>query len=97
MSCTHKDCFTCPYEDCIDDSEPRKLRKKALKQDATEKTKKRREYMQNWYIAHRDEKIEKAMARYWRLKEEQKNDKRRESEGSIGEPEELELECGTAV
>lgn len=76
MNCTHKDCFTCPYEDCISDPEAVKLRKKAIKQDASEKTEKRRQYMQDWYKAHRQERINKAMDRYWKKKEEI-NDKRR--------------------
>lgn len=54
MKCDFKqDCVNCPHEVCLHDIEPPK--------------KDRREYMRNYYKAHREELIEKSKER-WRKK-----------------------------
>ena len=44
MKCEHKDCFTCPYEDCIADA--KELPKEAPSQGS--------EYHKTWYEAHKE-------------------------------------------
>lgn len=52
MACKHDDCFTCPYPDCIA-SEKQLLGKKDNS-----------EYLNKWYMDHREEILAKRKAAY---------------------------------
>lgn len=51
MICTHNDCFTCPYDDCISNVEVDPVRKKKGRKpiSAEEKARRRKIYNQRWY------------------------------------------------
>lgn len=49
MECTHKDCFTCPYSDCIMDIAPGKAARKRGKLSAEEKKIRKAEANKKYY------------------------------------------------
>ena len=58
MNCKHYDCFTCPYDDCIEDSVVQRLRKKTTEQQKSKQKKSRKAYFHDYYLAHREQMIE---------------------------------------
>ena len=73
MSCLHDDCFTCPYADCISETEPKTKKKsnrgrKAIPVDV--KHRRKIEYDRKFYQAHREQKLAYAKKRYEERKKE---------------------------
>ncbi len=60
MNCGHNDCFTCPYDDCIDDEKKPKERKKCD----------RKAYYNKWYSENREVVAERRRIRYYKRKEQ---------------------------
>lgn len=63
MKCTHNDCFTCPYEDCISDVEVEECRKKRGRKPLSleEKKKRRKQYNAAYNKKHKKENHERYM------------------------------------
>lgn len=63
MKCEHNDCFTCPYPDCIKNSEPikRKCGRKALSPE--EKKRRKKIYNATYRKKHKAEEHEKYLKR----------------------------------
>jgi hypothetical protein len=63
MKCTHDDCFTCPFEDCISNVEVEPERKKKGRKplSAEEKAKRRKAYNQTYNKKHREQNHERYM------------------------------------
>lgn len=68
--CTHGDCFTCPYPDCIVGNGKRQQKaKKELTPEEIEKRKEhRREWERNYYRLHPERRKQRARERYARMK-----------------------------
>lgn len=62
--CTHDDCFTCPYDDCISDKEPVKRKAGRKRLDPWEKKRRQRVAQKNYHEANR-EKIQKYRREYY--------------------------------
>jgi len=67
MKCKHKDCFTCPYPDCILNSveavkRDREERLKELKKEQKKSAEKER--LHKWYIEHREEVLARKKEAY---------------------------------
>ena len=62
MGCGHDDCFTCPYEDCID-GETKEKPKERKKYD-------RKPYYKQWYAENRVALAERRRANYFKKKEQ---------------------------
>ena len=69
MICTHEDCFSCPYPDCVVNDEkerkapPKKRGRKPM--DPEEKRKKRSAYGKKYYAEHK-EHLKDYMNNYYR-------------------------------
>ena len=69
MICTHEDCFSCPYPDCVVNDEkerkapPKKRGRKPM--DPEEKRKKRSAYGKKYYAEHKDH-LKDYMNNYYR-------------------------------
>lgn len=58
MKCKY-DCFSCPYEDCINDSKPTAKEKAIIgDQEETKTTAAKKEYMRNYYQEHKEKCLE---------------------------------------
>jgi hypothetical protein len=62
--CMHNDCFTCPYPDCISNTDPQKHKPGRKRKDPAEKARLHREKQRKWYAEHRDE-VKERMSRYY--------------------------------
>ena len=78
MECTHNDCFTCPYEDCISDVEVEPDRKKRGRKKLPPEERLRRKHLrhQKYYETHKEiwrkkyqEKTEGKVKRRYRSKQ----------------------------
>lgn len=74
MKCNY-DCFSCPYEDCINDSNPTTEEIEIIGDDGRKTPAKKREYMRDYYKEHK-EKI-RAYNRQYRAKHRDKLNKYR--------------------
>lgn len=61
MKCTHDDCFTCPFEDCISQYGNTRSKRGRKPLDPEEKAKRRKAYNQTYYKKHKAEKHERYM------------------------------------
>ena len=64
MKCTHNDCFTCPYPDCILDERDAVVDLAKLE----ERRRKRKEYDKQYYQLHKAKMAEKRKIAYKRKK-----------------------------
>ena len=68
MKCSHNDCFTCPYPDCIADGKDLvEGRKKLSPQELVER---RKATQKRWYEKHKKERKEYYHKRYLKKKAE---------------------------
>lgn len=63
MICEHKDCFTCPYDDCISNKDPKKKKPGRKKIPLEEKRKHRNAYNAKYRKEHRAELYGKYLER----------------------------------
>lgn len=61
MKCTHDDCFTCPFEDCISQYGNTRSKRGRRPLSAEEKAKRRRAYNQTYNKKHREQNHERYM------------------------------------
>ena len=54
MRCNHKDCFTCPYPDCVADAPALGSERSRLTYE--ERVEHRRANQKRWYEAHKEER-----------------------------------------
>ena len=71
VKCTHNDCFTCPYKDCISDKDPVKKKRGRPPIPLEEKRKHRRERQRKYISKHREEINEKQRENYHKRKKRQ--------------------------
>lgn len=68
--CEHKDCFTCPYPDCISNKEPVKRKRGRKRLAPEEKRRHRREQQRNYVDRHR-EQVNESQREYYKRKKAQ--------------------------
>lgn len=73
--CMHDDCFTCPYPDCISNTEPVKHKPGRKKLSPEEKASRKREQHHQWYERNRARILEENKEKYYRRKSEKKENK----------------------
>ena len=66
--CTHDDCFTCPYRDCISNREPVKRKKGRKRLPPEEKKRHRREQQRKYLDKHREQINERQREYYQKRK-----------------------------
>lgn len=64
MKCTHEDCFTCPYDDCISDKSP-VSKKRGRKKLPPEVVRQHRLAYQRKYNKEHKEKLAAQMKKYY--------------------------------
>lgn len=69
MRCTHDDCFTCPYPDCVMDSTPRGSARKRSKLSPTER-KIRKSIANKKYYEKNQSRFQALHREYYRKKKE---------------------------
>lgn len=67
MKCTHNDCFTCPYDDCICDLAPKGTTGKRKKLTQEEAKARRAQYNKKYYDKNRS-KYQQLHRDYYRKK-----------------------------
>ena len=61
MKCTHDDCFTCPFEDCISQYGNTRSKRGRKSLSVEEKAKRRRAYNKTYNKKHREQNHERYM------------------------------------
>lgn len=67
--CMHDDCFTCPYKDCISETDPGEHKKPGRKKLSLEEKKARKAaYMREYERKHKERRAQAEKERYHRKK-----------------------------
>ena len=69
--CTHNDCFTCPYPDCISDKDPVK-KKRGRKRLPPEVKKRHRREQQKKYLDKHRKQINERQREYYKQRKSEK-------------------------